>query len=226
MARTQTVIGGAGFGTPDITAGVAASNATGLPTSYTLTTPYVAAALAGGSVYGLGAMSTGYGGNGQTETLTYNATADYIFNYLAGSKLVVGLENATYIGSGSVTLGITVTDPSDRMIYYSNNYTFSSLAWAQEFFTDNPIPCISPTSIACALLPLPGGIEDVQISYAFTSSSLNSGFAFNYVVGTTGGTMSPTPLPAALPLFGTGLLGLVALARRRMKQNTAALAAA
>ena len=73
-AQTLSYFGGSGFGLPAITAGTSISNVTGAPRGYSLT-PNVSTAFARGSVYGLGARSIGYGGQG--ESLTYKTTADF-----------------------------------------------------------------------------------------------------------------------------------------------------
>ncbi len=78
---------------------------------------------------------------------------------------------------------------------------FTSLASAQAFFTDNPI----------AFGSWGDELADIGIIFSLTSDQPNSGFAFDYAIGTT------TPLPAALPLFATGLgaLGLLGWRRKR-----------
>jgi hypothetical protein len=40
----------------------------------------------------------------------------------------------------------------------------------------------------------------------------------------TGGTLAPIPVPAAVVLFGSGLIGLVGLARRNLLGQTAKVA--
>ena len=96
-------------------------------------------------------------------------------------------------------------------IYLNNSlvldYQFTSLPSAESFFTDNPI-----TFGAWG-----GGLADVSIVYSLTSDQANSGFAFDYAIGTV------TPIPAALPLFASGLGVLGLLGWRRKRKNAAAL---
>ena len=62
---------------------------------------------------------------------------------------------------------------------------------------------------------------------AFTWPQFPAPFNDNIILGTWTTVVSPsaTPLPAALPLFATGLGALGLLARRRKRKNAAALAA-
>jgi hypothetical protein len=71
---------------------------------------------------------------------------------------------------------------------------------------------------------LHGGLADVRIIFELTASS-SSKFQFDYAFGTVPGAPA-VPLPAALPLFATGLGVLGLLAWRRKKKSAAPLSAA
>jgi hypothetical protein len=58
------------------------------------------------------------------------------------------------------------------------------------------------------------------------STFLNNSASFGNDIYNNGGTVAVTPLPAALPLFATGLGGLGVFGWRRKRKNAAALAAA
>jgi hypothetical protein len=204
-AQTLSYFSGSGFGLLGITGGSTVSNVTGQPTGYSLT-PNVSAAFAGHSVLALGSMSIGYGGQG--ESLTYQTTADFKFNYAANSDFLLGLENQGSLGKGfdSAMLEVFV----DSVLAYQQSLT--SLADAQTFFTDNTIDLGSQ----------PGGLEDVELVFDLTGSQMSSGFQFDYAFG---GPSAPAAVPS--PVAGAGLPGLISvgfglLAWWRRKRNAVA----
>jgi hypothetical protein len=187
IAQTLSYFGGSGFGLPGISAGSSISNVTGQPTGYALT-PNVGAAFAGHSVLALGSMSTGYGGQG--ESLTYQVTADFKFDFIGTSPFLLGLESQGSLGAGfdSAMLDLSV----DGILAYQRS--FASLADAQTFFTDDVI----------SLGSQPGGLEDVNLVFDLTSSQPSSGFQFDYAFG---GPSAPAAVPG--PVVGAGLPGLM-----------------
>jgi hypothetical protein len=184
-AQTLSYFNGSGFGLPGISAGTSISNVTSAPTGYSLTPNVSTAFFAHGSVYGLGAMSIGYGGQG--ESLTYKTTADFQFIFGANSDFLLGLESQGSLGAGfdSAMLDVFV----NSILAYQRS--FKSLADAQTFFTDNVIDIGFQH----------GGLANVELDYDLTGSQLSSGFQFNYAFGTA----SAVPAPVA----GAGVPGLI-----------------
>jgi uncharacterized protein DUF4082 len=144
----------------------------------------------------------------------------------------VGLWNT----SGTLLTSVTVPAAGGTVI---GDFRYANITpYALTSGTDYIIGSyLGSTGIASSLNTGQGGsgsynplVTVIQDQY----SNFNSAFSFP---GTTtpdpGGAwlgananLSATPLPAALPLFGSGLLGLIALGRRRMRKNTTTAAAA
>jgi hypothetical protein len=184
-AQTLSSFGGSGFGLPGINAGVSISNVTGQPNGYSLT-PNVSIAFGHGLVNALGAMSIGYGGNG--ESLTYQTTASFHFAHPAHTDFLLGLMSQGSLGTGfnSAILDVFV----NSMLAYEKSLTI--LADAQAFFSDNPIDIGFD----------PGGPADVELVFDLTASQVSSGFEFNYAFGTTA-------MNVPGPISGAGLPGLI-----------------
>jgi len=166
-AQTLTFFAGSGFGLPGISAGTSISNATGQPKGYSLT-PNVASAFGHGPADGLGAMSIGYGGQGQS--LTYQTTATFQVTHPANADFLIGFESQSSLGTGfdSAMLEVFVNS------FLAYQTSFASLADAQAFFTDNPVDIglASP------------GPATVDVVFDLTGSQLSSGFQFDYALGT------------------------------------------
>ena len=148
----------------------------------------------------LGSMGAAYGGTGQS--LTYQETADFIFNANGGNFLIDLLGNSS-LGNGF--------DMAEFQIHLNGGLfydrLFHDLASAQSFFSSDLI-----------YLSLIAGLNNVQLSFNETMSSSGQGFSFDYAA-------AETPLPAALPLFASGLGALGLLGWRRKKKNAASIAA-
>ncbi len=70
-----------------------------------------------------------------------------------------------------------------------------------------------------------GGIYNSGVVYLTDSTFLDNFASFGADIFNNGGTITETPIPAALPLFATGLGGLGLFGWRRKRKNAAALAA-
>lgn len=70
-------------------------------------------------------------------------------------------------------------------------------------------------------VPLPltlSGIYELVIAWALPDSSANGTYTTSVLTPTRGSDNNPLPLPPALVLFGTALVGLTALGRRRRQR--------
>jgi hypothetical protein len=93
---------------------------------------------------------------------------------------------------------------------------------SSEFFVSFTNPSISILVLGIVTSEIPGSLV------GFTGGFIGFGQFFDLSVGASYrflGTISPTPLPAALPLFATGL-GALGLLGWRRKRKAAAIAAA
>ena len=151
---------------------------TGHPSGFLLT-PNLMTAFALGSVDALGAMSIGYGGQGQS--LTYQTTASFQFGYGANRHLLLGFESQSSLGAGfdSSILHVFI----DSLLAYERSFT--NLADAQDFFDDNTIDLGMTSS---------GGHVNVQLVFDLTASQISSGFQFDYAFGASRETGQGTAL--------------------------------
>jgi hypothetical protein len=203
-AQTLSLFGGSGFGLPGISAATSISNVTGQPKGYSLT-QNVSAAFGNRPIDGLGAMSIGYGGQGQS--LTYQTSATFQVTHPAHADFLIGFESQGSLGTGfdSAMLEVFV----NSILAYEMSFT--SLADAEAFFTDNPV------DIGFAA-PGPATVDLVD---ALTASQISSGFQFEYAFGTAQPSAVPGPIVGAgLPglIFASG--GLLGWWRRRQEKTT------
>jgi hypothetical protein len=155
---------------------------------------------------GLVVLGGAYSQNGSGILQTYTSNAAFVLDMtsLLGNSqdLLVGLLDPTALGVGFDTLmfqieieGSTVidemfTDLGDALTYFDDQ-TLNLGTWADWISDDN--------------------IMDVAFALSLTTDDLGAGFSSDLIFGNS----TVIPLPPAILLFGTGLLGLVAIARRK-----------
>jgi hypothetical protein len=137
------------------------------------------------------------GAGGVGGSLDYQQTASFIFN-AGGAPFVVDMLGNSSVGNGFDTAAFTISDNGNVIV----NQSFANLASAQAFFSINNLFAIQ----------LSGGLNNIQLALNETMSG-GEGFSFGFASA----SVSATPLPAALPLFASGLgaLGLLHWRKRR-----------
>jgi hypothetical protein len=166
----------------------------------------------GGPTVGVGGMSIGYGGGG--ETLQYQTYAYFNFT-LSGPETIwlTLLSNmASNDGTGFDSLTFNITSSVED---YS--YTFNSLSSAETFFTSNPLDLGNTL----------GGSEYVYLYEYLTLSDPPSfpGFSLDYALGTTPYVPSGVPEASTWAMMLTGFAGLGFAAFRRGQRAKASFAA-
>jgi hypothetical protein len=159
----------------------------------------VASGFAVGSVaVVLGSMGAG----GVGGSLSYQELVNFSVNVATDPIFAVDLLDSKSLGKGFDSAIFQITENGTIV----ENKVFTDLASAQAFFSDNLIN-----------LTLLAGLNIIQLSFNEIIGG-GDGFAFDYAA------ISPiiTPLPTALPLFASGLVGLVLLGWRRKRTAMAA----
>ena len=153
-------------------------------------------------------VSGSMGAGGIGGSLDYQESIDFTLNAL-GAPFKVHLLDTASIGTGfdSATFQIL----SDGQVLDSQS--FNSLSSADAFFTHDLL-----------IFALGSGVTDIALVFDAKMSG-GEGFGFDYTIRGIDPPPSATPLPAALPLFGTGLSMLGLLGWRRKRNKTAAIAA-
>ena len=132
------------------------------------------------------------------------------------STLVLGnlisLTNPTY-GSGNV--GSLTSDMTKSWTTNAGTFTETLTSFIINRGTPDAI-----TLLLTGTLTGPGGISQDAFAIVNANQVGGPGHAVNWSLTDTS-TLSGTPLPAALPLFGTGLAALALLARRRKRKAAA-----
>ena len=127
---------------------------------------------------------------------------------------LVTLTNPTY-GSGNV--GALTTDMTKQWTTAAGTFTETLTSFIINRGTANAI-----TLLLAGTLTGPGGISQDAFAIVNANQVGGPGNAVNWSLTDTS-TLGATPLPAALPLFATGLGALGLLAARRRKQKAAAV---
>jgi hypothetical protein len=209
--------------------------------------------LAGASVMGLasGLISTAhadyaFSGSGASGTFTGQASELFNFNYDGGASSALGLNDW---GSPGVSAGITPYNEAQPAFGFDITFTGGGTIDPGSITTGNGAGCVGSTyggttfctegsaiDIWQAILVSPDTIDFLAQSSTFFITTGENYFVNIFFDGATPTAFTgawltsfsptPTPLPAALPLFagGLGLMGLVS--RLRKRKNSAALAAA
>ena len=187
-AVTMASIGSGSATLVDITAGQTVSNARLTPGD--------------GAIVGVGAISAGYGGSG--ESLTYSAEADFSFATTAPEYLTLLDSNASGNGFDALKFQVTVDGTIEVLD------TFTSLSVAEAFFSGHTID-LGAWSAAN---------QTVDLSYWLTASAPGAGFGFTYAFA---GPAVATPEPStwAMMLIGFAGLGFAAHARRGARRPAA-----
>jgi hypothetical protein len=165
----------------------------------------VAALTPGGATFGVGAMSAGYGGEG--ESLTYTDSADFDFTTVAAGTLYVDLVSNVSSGVGFDSLGLDIDVNGEQ-----HTYGFTNLASAEAIFDGN----------ALDLGAFAAGNQVIEFTYTLTASESDfAGFGFTY-------NAADLPIFPAVPetktwvmtLLGFGSLAYAAFRRGREKSAT------
>ena len=188
-----------------------------------------------------GSVYSGTGNYASSPLIGDSYTATYIFDTSLGStsssstvnQLVGGLVSANInIGNGALVVTDTTISPNLTEIVTSNNGTTSSQESAVQFSNSTAIngflsEISSPTTNLPLSITTPFTYTPTMNDNALTElyfQTVNNGACVTCSVlnGTiTSVTESATPLPAALPLFATGLSGLGLLGWRRKRKAQA-----
>jgi hypothetical protein len=187
-AVTQTTVGGA----------ISLPNAISPGQSFSV----VSAFAAGPLTIALGSMGAGYGGTG--ESLTYQVSANFVFDGI-GKPFVIDLLGSSSLGNGFDSATFKITSNGNLI----DSQSFTNLALAEAFFSNDLMD-----------FSLGAGPDNVQIAFDETMSS-GEGFGFDYATASA----SATPLPPSWTMILIGLAGLGFVAYRQQKQNPAIAAA-
>jgi hypothetical protein len=197
-AYTQANVGGASF------AKAPASDNGYNAYSYASASP-TATASTGSTMLGAGVL----GGNGSGASATYAAQATYDLNLSGKNNLTIGLLNLASYGGGFSDLTFTVKDGSATVLTDS----FTTLASAEAFFTDDPL---SPKSLQNL-----SGAVDLSLDYQITAKG-GEGAGIAYVLGDKRTATNVPEIDSSSALSAATLLlgSLMVLRRRHARKQT------
>ncbi len=154
----------------------------------------------------VGFMAASYSENGNSRG-TFLSEIDLAIDMRgkADTDFLLGLFDSSSQGDhGFDTLSFSVTSGRNRL----ENILFNDLAAAESYFNDNTLNF----GLWSELIG-PGELLNLTISLSLVEQHLGQGFSAGFAAA--GGAAAVVPVPAAVWLFGSGLLGLIAVARKR-----------
>jgi hypothetical protein len=167
-----------------------------------------------------------------TESLAFSASG---FTIASGSGTVpvdpwFGSFTIMFDPTGGLQSGVPSPFSTNLTSYEPFSYVYLGSSSGGTLVIYNDTTCTSGgSSFSCSLagpdraalelvVTASGGVSFVDAGISTTSSST----AGTTIFGTETGTVNPTPLPAALPLFATGIGGLGLLGWRKKRKAQAA----
>ena len=133
----------------------------------------------------VGGQRSGAVGGLQTVTDTLGIDLDPS-KFPASGNLEVGLFNQTTLGAGLKSLAVTITGATGTGDVTLFSQTFTTLASAQAFFTDNAI-----SLGALSGLPRAGGVVQLSLTVTLQTDTVGEGFYGQVIIGDP-----PTAAPA------------------------------
>lgn len=148
-------------------------------------------------------------------TITFQEYNTVTHSYISG---VTGslVQDATFKADYNGSLSCSSSTGQSDCVYWGSTYTPLS-----DYTTSGDRDNIATVYSVMDLVTMNNGDKFDAYFYDAQDWNITPAVRFN-VLSLTGG--APTPLPAALPLFATGLGGLGLLGRRRKRKNIAATA--
>jgi hypothetical protein len=147
-----------------------------------------------------------HSGSGSAALLTYTSRAEFTLDMTpllgSGQGLLVGLLDPTALGIGFDTLGFQIEMQGSIV----TNETFTSLGDALVYFDDRTL---NLDNWAVGLTP-GDAVLDIAFMLRLTTGDPGAGFSTDFIFANS----TVIPIPRAVWLFGSGLLGLIVTARK------------
>jgi hypothetical protein len=180
--------------------------------------------LFGGSAQAVTFFTDTCSGGGAALTCTFTASPGFLFLDSGAANLnlagTVTSASESFTGGNATSSSISFNSPQNVDGFGTFNFTDDLSSSGSP---GNPTAATITFTISGSGLALlansSGNDASAHICQISTGTACSSTF-----FATPSGQVSAVPLPGALPLFATGLAGLVVLGRRRMKQAAASAA--